>query len=111
MRPVSVTLSNNTSGSTVYSSPVPMNIHGRPEVSLQVSVTGTATYTVQQTVSPIFDTSVTAVWFDHPDSNLVAATASKEGNYAYIPTAIRLALATGSTGSARLDIVQAGIIN
>lgn len=84
---------------------VPLDIHGRPEVSLQVVVSGTVNYTVQQTLDNPFTTTPT--WFDHPDSNLVAATANKQGNYAYIPAAVKLVVNSG-TGTATLTVVQAG---
>jgi hypothetical protein len=87
--------------------PAPLDIHGRPEVSLQVAVSGTVNYTVQQTVDNVFDPAVTPVWFNHPDINLVAQTVNRQGNYAYIPSAVRLVVNSGS-GTARLTIVQSG---
>lgn len=107
MRPVVVTTSD-ASGGVKTSNPVPMDIYGRPEVSLQADVTGTANYTVQQTLDDVFDSTVSPTWFDHPDSTLVAATADAQGNYAYIPRAIRLKQNSGS-GSVRLTIIQAGV--
>lgn len=62
---------------------------------------------MQQTLDDPFDSTITPVWIDHPDVNLVAATADKQGNYAFIPRAIRLRQTAGN-GSARLTIVQAG---
>ena len=108
MRPINVSASD-ASGGVVYSSVAPLDIHGRPEVSLQVNVTGTANWTVQQTLDNVFDSTVTPVWFDHPDTNMVSQTVSRQGNYAYIPRAVRLKLNSGS-GSAALTIVQAGIL-
>lgn len=108
MRPVVVT-TTDASGGTTTSSVVPLNIHGRPEVSLQLDITGTATCTVQQTLDDVFDSTVTPTWFDHPDSNLVGATADKQGNYAYIPRAVRLRQTAGN-GSARLTVIQAGVL-
>lgn len=98
----------DASGGAKTSAALPFDIYNRPECSLQVVVTGTANYTVQQTLDDIFDPTVTPTWFDHPDTNLVAATANKQGNYAYIPAATRLVLNSGS-GSARLTVIQAGI--
>lgn len=86
----------------------PLDIHGRPEISLQVVVTGTVTYTVQQTLDSLFDSTVTPTWFDHPDTNLVAQTVNRQGNYAYVPSAVRLNVTAGS-GSARLTTIQSGI--
>ena len=97
----------STSGVSI-SNPVVVDLHGRPEISLQVDVTGSATYSVQQTLDNLYDTTITPTWFDHPDSNLVAATADKQGNYAYVPAAIRLNQTAGA-GSAVLTVIQAGL--
>jgi hypothetical protein len=98
----------DASGGAKTSAALPFDLYNRPECSLQVVVTGTADYTVQQTLDDVFDSTVTATWFNHPDANLVAATTNKQGNYAYIPAAVRLVLNSGS-GSATLTVIQAGI--
>jgi hypothetical protein len=98
----------DASGGAKTSAALPFDIYNRPECSLQVVVTGTANYTVQQTLDDIFDPAVTPTWFDHPDVNLVSSTTNKQGNYAYIPAAARLVLNSG-TGSAKLTVIQAGI--
>lgn len=109
MRQIVVTLSD-ASGGAKNSDPIPIDIHGRPEISLQVDVTGTANWTVQQTLDNPFTTPAgSIVWFNHPDANMVSQTVDRQGNYAYVPAAIRLQLASG-TGSAKLTIVQAGIL-
>lgn len=87
--------------------PAPLDIHGRPDISLQVTVTGTVNYTVQQTLDNPFDLSLTPTWFPHPDPNLVAQTVNRQGNYAYVPAAVRLVVNSGA-GSARLTIIQSG---
>lgn len=89
------------------SAPIPIDVHGRPEISLQVAVTGTVDWTVQQTLDNIFDSSITATWFDHPDTNMVAQTVDRQGNYAYVPSAVRIVVNSGS-GSARFTVLQAG---
>lgn len=86
--------------------PVILDIHGRPEVSLQVVVSGTVTWTLQQTLDNIWDVS-TPTWFSHPDANMVSQTVNRQGNYAYIPSATRLQITSG-TGSATLTVVQSG---
>lgn len=108
MRPITYTLSD-ASGGAKQSPALVLDMHGRPEVSLQVVVTGTVNWTVQQTLDNIFDSTITPTWFDHPDSNMVAQTVNRQGNYAYIPRACRLVLSSGS-GSAKLTVVQAGIL-
>ncbi len=89
------------------SSVAPLDIHGRPDISLQVVVTGTVNYTVQQTLDNPFDSTLTPTWFDHPDTNLVAQTVNRQGNYAYVPAAVRLVVNSGA-GTARLTIIQSG---
>lgn len=108
MRQIVVTLSDASGGSKT-SGPVPLDIHGRPEISLQVAVTGTANWTVQQTLDDPFITApANIVWFDHPDVDMVAQTVNRQGNYAYVPAATRIVLNSG-TGSVKFTIVQAGI--
>jgi len=107
MKPISVTVADASAGAKT-SNPIIMDYHGRPEVSLQVAVTGTVNWTVQQTLDNPNDPDATVTWFDHPDTNMVAQTVSRQGNYAYIPTAVRIALSSGS-GSVRLTVVQAGL--
>lgn len=106
MRNIVLTTSD-ASGGTKTSGTAIVDRHGRPEISLQAVVTGSATYTVQQTLDNVWDAAVTPTWFDHPDTNLVGATANKQGNYGYVPFAIRLRQTAGS-GSVRLTILQAG---
>jgi hypothetical protein len=88
------------------SSTIVLDRNGRPEISLQVVVNGTVNYTVQQTLDNPFS-SVAPTWFDHPDSNLVAATANKQGNYAYVPSAVKVVVNSGA-GTATLTVIQAG---
>jgi hypothetical protein len=110
MRPIILTTSD-ASGGTKNSAGAVLDYYGRPEVSLQVVVTGSATWTVQQTLDNILDATVTPTWFNHPDTaNMVTQTVNRQGNYAYIPTAVRLQQTAGS-GSAVLTIVQAGLRN
>lgn len=104
MRPIRVTLSD-ASGGAKTSAPIPLDFHGRPDVSLQVVVGGTANWTVQQTVDNVFDPNITPTWFSHPDPGMVAQTVNRQGNYAYVPTAVRLVLNSG-TGSATLTVLQ-----
>lgn len=106
MRPY-ILNTTDASGGAKTSAVAPLDIHGRPEVSLQAQVTGTATYTIEQTLDDVFDASITPVWFSHPDTTLVNATTSLQGNYAYIPRAVRLRQTAG-TGSVKLTIIQVG---
>lgn len=101
MRPISVTQTG--AGSSVA---IPLDFYGRSEISLQVVVSGTVNFTVQQTLD---DPAASPTWFAHPDTALAAATASAQGNYAYIPRAVRLTVNSGA-GSATLTILQAGLM-
>ena len=104
------TVGNITVGFSVVgtATPIPLDIHGFPQVSLQVTVTGTANFTVQQTLDNPFDSTINHLWVNHPDSNLVAAAASAQGNYAYIPAATRIVFNSG-TGTVKFTVIQAGI--
>jgi hypothetical protein len=86
----------------------PMDIHGKPEISLQVVVSGSVDYTIQQTLDDVFDPAVTPTWFDHSDTDLVAQAVNRQGNYAFVPRGVRLKVNSGS-GTATLTIIQAGI--
>lgn len=81
-----------------------------PQVAIQCDVSGTVNYTVQQTLDdPNSDTlpvSPSAVnWVNHPDTNLVGATTTLQGNYGYAPLFVRVLLNSG-TGSVTMTLVQ-----
>lgn len=107
MRPIQVSVSD-ASGGAKHSAPAVLDYYGRPEVALQAVVTGTVNYTIQQTLDNPLEAGAVITWFDHPDTNLVAQTVNRQGNYAYIPTAVRVLLNSGS-GSVRLTVTQAGL--
>ena len=92
------------SGTTGVTDPIVLDEGGHSEVALQVEVTGTVTYTVQQTVDNVF-TDASPTWFDHPDTNLQAQTVSRQGNYAQAPFAVRVNMTAG-TGTVRLTVQQ-----
>ena len=88
----SVTVSAATAGAILVgtngiasSPPLPLDMYANAEVALQVDVTGTVNYTVQQTLDNVFDEDVVLNWFNSSDSNVVGATGSKQSNYAYAP--------------------------
>lgn len=68
------------------------------EVSLQVTVSGTANYTAQQTLDNpnILGTSVMLPyqmsWVASSDTNVVNATATKQSNYLFLPSFARILL-------------------
>ena len=89
------------------SRPICFDQFGFPQISLQVSVTGTVNYTVQQSLDDPNRVGLASMnWVNHPDSTLVAATATAQGNYAYLPQVSRVVLNSG-TGSITLTAIQA----
>jgi hypothetical protein len=80
-------------------------------IGIQCTVSGTVNYTVQQTLQdPNSPTNPVAaadvVWVSHPDTDLVAATGTAQGNYAYPPVYARVTLNSGS-GSVSGTFLQA----
>lgn len=103
-----VTAGTNAMASTPW---VRLDEWAFPQVALQCTVNGTVTYSVQQTLddpnnpsNPVAPPFMT--WVDHPDTNLVAATATKQGNYAYAPIFTRATITAG-TGTVTYTVVQA----
>lgn len=107
MRPSTVSVSD-ASGGAKNSNPIVLDYYGQYGVSLQVVVTGTATWTVQQTLDNPLTAGATVTYFDHPDPNMVAQTVNRQGNYAYNPVALRIRQTAGN-GSVRLTAVQVGL--
>jgi len=96
------TVSKTGTGS---SSALVMNTNISPfNVGFGVIATGTVTYTVQHT----FDDPAVgfSVWYSHP--TIAAKTDNQDGNYAFPVTGIKV-LVTAGTGTATLNLIQAGI--
>lgn len=73
------------------SRPIFLDRYAHAPTALQVDVSGTANFTVQQTLNEVSEVGYTSTtWINHPDSALAAATASAQGNYAYVPAATRI---------------------
>jgi hypothetical protein len=107
MRPSIVDVSD-ASGGAKNSDPIVLDYYGQAGIALQAVVTGTANYTIQQTLDNPLTAGVTPTWFDHPDANLVSQTVNRQGNYAYTPIAVRVRQTSGS-GSVRLTAIQTGL--
>ena len=107
MRPVRVTID-----SVAASAPIPLDIHQDPfNVSLGVVLSGGAslTYSVEHTFDDVFAagfTPASATWF--ANSGLGAQTTSRDGNYAFPVTAVRLNVTARVGGSATMTVIQAG---
>jgi hypothetical protein len=97
----------NTNGATGW---IPLDKNNvDADTSIQCVVTGSMTYSVEQTLDDIFDSSATINAFAIPTvTTLTAATSSQTAFIGHPVTALRL---TGSgTGSVVMRIVQQGII-
>ncbi len=99
-----------TSG-VASSIPLPLDHYGWPEDAVQVVVTGTINYTVQQTLDDPFTASASTNlnWSDFADPNLVGQTTTSSGGVEYPPAALRLLINSG-TGTAKITILQPGIL-
>ena len=96
-----VTVGTNGVGS---SRPIFLDGYAHAPTALQIDVTGTVNYTVQQSLND--PNAGTVNWVSHPDATLVNATTTLEGNYAYLPTVCRVLLNSG-TGSVVMSVRQA----
>lgn len=88
------------------SRPIVLDTYALAPTSLQADVTGTVNYSISQTLDNVALGYTSATWIDHPDTNVVSATADKQANYAYIPAATRITLNSG-TGSVKYTVIQA----
>jgi hypothetical protein len=109
MQPITVTTTDATSGTT-YSRLVRMDTWANAQSAIQVTVTGTATFTVETSmddpndpVNPVAQASMT--WVNATDTNLVNKTATASGVLAVTPVFVRIKQTAGS-GSTRMTIAQ-----
>lgn len=96
------TVSKTGTGS---SSSLVMNTNISPfNVGFGVIVSGTVNYTIQHT----FDSpsSGFTTWYSHP--TIASKTDNQDGNYAFPVTGVKVLVNSG-TGSATLNLIQAGI--
>lgn len=92
--------------SVASSRPIFMDRFGFSASALQVDVSGTVNYTIQQTLDDPFEVSYSALnWVSHPDSAVVGATATAQANYAYLPNMTRILLNSG-TGTVSYTVLQ-----
>lgn len=99
--------------SVTTSAPIPMDRKQNPfQVGFAVVVSGVLTYSVEHTLDDILNgplTAATATWF--PNATVAAQTTSKDGNYAYPVTAIRLNVTAYTSGTgATLTALQGSSI-
>jgi hypothetical protein len=75
-------------------------------VALQIDVTGTVNYSVQQTLNDPNKVGYANVdWINSQDSTVVSATASAQSNYGYAPFCCRILVNSG-TGSVTFTVQQ-----
>lgn len=111
MRPVYVTTSD-ASGGTKTSSIIPPDIYLNPfSVSLQTTVTGTATYTVEWTQDDIWAPGYDASAGNWEDvAGMAAATADATATFGPSPVRAFRMRQTAGAGSVKLAVVQAGAV-
>lgn len=98
MRPI--TVSQTGAGSSRWI--VPDYYQNPFNIGLGVLATGTVNYTVEHTFDDIQTNGSPTVY---PNSSLSSQTTSKDGNYAFAVTGIRITVNSG-TGTAAMTIVQ-----
>jgi len=106
-----VTVGTTTTAGSAW---IRMDSWALPSTTIQCTVTGTANYTVQQTMdNPNDPTAPVAVasmtWTSISDANLVAASATKAGTITATPNWLRVYLNSGS-GSVVMTVAQAGVV-
>jgi len=114
----SVTVSEGTTGAitvgmtnTVSSPWVRFDDFAPSNISIQCSVSGSATYTVQSSLddpndpfSPVASSAM--VWVNTSDTAVVAATTTQQSNFLFAPKFARVILTTTSTGSVSTTMLQ-----
>lgn len=111
----SITTSGSTASTVIigtngvaYSRPINLDNWALAPTGGQVTVSGTVSYTVQQSLDdPERTTYAGVTWVNHPDSAVVAATATAQFNYAYLPQIVRINLNSG-TGTVTMTLNQSG---
>lgn len=85
---------------------IPLDIYvPNAAVTIQCDVTGTVNYSVEYTLSNVWDPTVTPIWFAHPTAALTGATADQVGSTNIPMVALRVTQASGS-GSVAVTIAQ-----
>ena len=110
------TAADITVGITVASSTptIPLDVYSASGCALGLIIGNTATATVQHTFQDInaqtwrdgysWD-AVDGAWLNHDSSDLVAATTSQDGNYAYIPMATRATVSAWTSGTVEYVVI------
>ena len=107
MRPIRISVTGVGNGDVI-----PIDQYLNPTtIALGVTVDGTITYTVRYTYDDVFDPNFTpagAEWFDV--TGLAAQSANADAALTAPPSAVQLITSAG-TGTATLNLLQAGLID
>ena len=105
---------SDASGGVKYSALVRFDDYAPSNISIQCTVTGTVDYTVQTTLddpnsptNPVPEASMT--WVNSSDTVVVGATATKQSNFLFAPTFVRIKLNSGS-GSVSATFLQSSSV-
>ena len=99
------TLTVGTNG-VAGSRPVFLDSYSLAPTALQVSVTGTVNYTVQQSLDDPNEVGlINIVWLNSADAAVVAATVTAQSSYTYAPRITRIVLNSG-TGTVAYTVSQ-----
>lgn len=108
MRPIRVSV-----GSATTSAAIPLDQYISPfnvSVAVTLSPGASLTYKVQYTFDDVFAPTfnpATATWFDH--ATITGKTASFDGNFSFPVIACRLNVTPYTSGTATMNVVQAGL--
>ena len=108
MRPIRVAVSSATTSQVV-----PLDQYISPEnvtIAVTLSAGANLTYKVQYTFDDVFAPAfspATATWFDH--ATITGKTASFDGNFAFPVTGVRLNVTPYTSGTATMNVLQAGL--
>lgn len=122
----SITTSGATAGNVTagiaatFATPtIPLDFYIGDGVALAVILGGTATYTVEHTFDYIqaqvwkdgYDWDAAGgTWLSHDSTDFQSATASADGNYAFVPTATRVIVSSWTSGTVEYDVISARIV-
>ena len=109
MQPISG-FTTDATGGTTYSRPIRMDTWANAQAAVQVTVTGTATFTVETSMDdpndPVYPVPLASMtWVPATDANIVAKTATASGVLAVTPVFVRIKQTAGN-GSCKMTIAQ-----
>lgn len=100
---------NASAGGTTYGKPFVVDTYSTPcNIGIGITVAGSAEYTVQHTFADPFTVTLAeptaATWLNH--ETLVSGTSNDDSNYAFPPTAVRLAVHAATSAQVTMTLVQ-----